>query len=298
MNITVSGGTGLVGRRLLQLLAADGHTLRVLGRNPGSNLPAGVTLSIWDAMAGEPPAESLDGADAVVHLLGETVAQRWTPSVKRKIRESRVTGTRNLVRGLARLPGRPRTLVCASAVGYYGSRGDEVLTEASPPGSGYMPDLCRDWERAAREAEALGLRVVSIRIGAVLDPRGSALAKMLPAFKLGLGGRLGDGRQWMSWIHAADLAGLIRHALSNPVSGPVNGVSPNPVTNAEFARALAAALGRPAFFRTPAAVLRLMLGEMADILLASQRVVPEAAEASGFRFQFPRLDSALSDLLQ
>jgi len=298
VNITISGGSGLIGRRLLKLLGSDGHTLRVLSRHAGTNLPAGVALSVWDATRGEPPAESLQEADAVIHLSGESVAQRWTDAARSRIRETRVVGTESLVRALAKLPRRPQALVCASAIGYYGSRGDETLTEASPPGSGFLSELCQEWEKAARQAEELGIRVALIRIGVVLDPRGGALGKMLPPFKMGLGGKLGDGRQWMSWIHAGDLANLFRFAVLNPVAGPMNGVSPVAVTNADFTRALAAALHRPAIFPVPRPALQLLLGEMADMLLASQRVLPQAAELSGFRFQFPHLDNALSDLLK
>lgn len=297
VNITISGGSGLIGRRLLKLLGADGHALRVLSRHAGTNLPPGVALSVWDATRGDPPAESLQEADAVIHLSGENVAQRWTAAARQKIRDTRVEGTRHLVQALAKLPRRPQTLVCASAIGYYGSRGDEVLTEASAPGSGFLPEVCVAWENAAREAEALGMRVVLVRIGVVLDARGGALGKMLPPFKMGLGGKLGNGRQWMSWIHVADLAALFRHALQNPLAGPVNGVAPAPVTNTEFTRALGAALKRPAVLPVPQPALRLLFGEMAEMLLSSQRVLPQAAESSGFRFQFPRLEAALSDLL-
>jgi uncharacterized protein (TIGR01777 family) len=298
VNITISGASGLIGRRLMKVLAAEGHDLHVLSRHAGTNLPAGVRLSAWDPVRGEPPAESLSGADAVIHLAGEPVAQRWNPSVKQNISASRIDGTRNLVRALAKLAKRPQTLVCASAIGYYGSRGDEVLTEASEPGSDFLADVCVKWERAAREAEALGIRVVSVRTGIVLDARGGALARMLPPFRMGAGGKLASGRQWMSWIHIADLAALFRHALLNPLSGPVNGVAPNPVTNADFTGALAAAVHRPAMFPVPALALKLMFGEMAEVLLSSQRVLPKAAEAAGFRFQFNSLEAALAELLK
>jgi len=282
----------------MKTLAAEGHQLHVLSRHAGTNLPAGVRLSAWDPVRGEPPAESLRDADAVIHLAGEPVAQRWNAMVKQRIAASRVEGTRNLVLALAKLPRRPQTLVCASAVGYYGSRGSEILTESSAPGSDYLAEVCAAWERNAREAESLGIRVVSIRIGIVLDARGGALARMLPPFRLGLGGRLAGGSQWMSWIHIADLAALFRHALLHPLSGPVNGVAPAPVTNAEFTRALAAAVKRPALFPVPAVALKLLFGEMSEALLASQRVLPRAAESAGFRFQFANVAAALADLLQ
>jgi uncharacterized protein (TIGR01777 family) len=298
VNITISGASGLIGRRIMTVLAAEGHKLHVLSRDSGINLPAGVGLSAWDPVRGEPPAESLSGADAVIHLAGEPVAQRWNAEVKQKISSSRIEGTRNLVRAIAKLQKRPQTLVCASAIGYYGSRGDEVLTESSAAGSDFLAEVCAGWERAAREAEALGMRVASIRTGIALDARGGALARMLPPFRMGAGGKLAGGGQWMSWIHIADLAALFRHALLNPVSGPVNGVAPNPVTNTEFTRALGAALHRPAMFPVPAVALKLMFGEMAEVLLSSQRVLPKSAEAAGFRFQFTGLDAALADLLK
>jgi uncharacterized protein (TIGR01777 family) len=298
VNITISGASGLIGRRLIKMLAADGHQLHVLSRHAGTNLPAGVRLSAWDPVRGEPPAESLNGADAVIHLAGEPVAQRWNAQVKQKIAASRVDGTRNLVNALGKLSKRPQTLVCASAIGYYGSRGDEVLTETSAPGSDFLADVCAKWEQAAREAESLGLRVASVRTGIVLDARGGALARMLPPFRMGAGGPLASGRQWMSWIHIADLAALFRHALLNQVSGPMNGVAPNPVTNADFTRSLASAVRRPAFFPMPALALKLMFGEMSEVLLASQRVLPKAAEAAGFHFQFTDLGAALADLLK
>lgn len=298
MNLTISGASGLIGRRLMKTLAADGHALHVLSRHAGTNLPPGVRLSSWDPARGEPPAESLRDADAVIHLAGEPVAQRWNPAVKQKISASRVESTRNLVLALSKLPKKPQTLVCASAIGYYGSRGDEVLTESSAPGSDYLADVCVQWEKAAREAEALGIRVVSVRTGIVLDARGGALARMLPPFRMGVGGKLASGRQWMSWIHIADLAALFCHALQNPVSGPLNGVAPNPVSNADFTRALAAAVHRPALFPVPALALKLLFGEMSEVLLASQRVLPKAAEAAGFRFQFADLGPALADVLK
>jgi uncharacterized protein (TIGR01777 family) len=298
VKITISGASGLIGRRLLKSLAAEGHSLHVLSRHAGTNLPGGVKLTSWDPARAEPPADSLRDADAVIHLAGEPVAQRWNDDVKRKIRESRVAGTSNLVQALAKLPTRPKTLVCASAVGYYGSRGDETLTESSAPGSDYLAEVCKAWEKAAQDAESLGMRVVRVRTGLVLDPRGGALARMLPPFKLGIGGKIASGRQWNSWIHIEDLAGIFHLALTGPVQGPVNGVSPNPVTNADFTRALAAAVKRPAIFPVPAFGLKLMFGDMAEILLASQRALPKAAEAAGYRFRFSNVDAALADLLK
>jgi uncharacterized protein len=298
MKITISGASGLIGRRLMKSLAAEGHSLHVLSRHAGTNLPAGVKLSSWDPARAEPPADSLRDADAVIHLAGEPVAQRWSDEVKRKIRESRVEGTSNLVQALAKLNTRPKTLVCASAIGYYGSRGDETLTESSAPGNDFLAEVCQAWEKAAQDAESLGMRVVRVRTGVVLDPRGGALPRMLPPFKLGVGGKVGSGRQWMSWIHIEDLAGIFQFALTGPVAGPVNGTAPNPVTNAEFTRALGAALKRPTIFPMPAMALQVLFGEMAGIVLASERVLPKAAEAAGYRFRFPHVGAALADLLK
>jgi uncharacterized protein (TIGR01777 family) len=262
------------------------------------NVPPGVRLSVWDPMKGQPPRESLENADAVVHLAGEPVAQRWTPEVKRRIRESRVEGTRRMVEALSSLPRRPGVLVSASAVGYYGSREDELLDESSPPGAGFLPEVCAGWEKEAQAATGLGVRVATIRIGVVLDSRGGALARLLLPFRLGVGGRLSSGQQWMSWIHLADLAEQFRFVLDNPVAGVWNGVAPVPVTNREFTKELAHALHRPALFPMPGLALKAMFGEMSEVLLGSQRVAPRAAQAAGFRFRFPQLGPALADLLR
>jgi uncharacterized protein (TIGR01777 family) len=297
VKIAITGASGLIGRRLLKALAAEGHTLHVLSRHAGTNLPAGVKLSSWDPVKNEPPAEALNDADAVIHLAGEPVAQRWTAESKRRIRDSRVQGTRNLVEAILRMSGRPKVLINASAVGYYGSRGDEILTESSRPGTGYLADVCVEWEREALRAATAGVRVVPVRIGIVLDPRGGALQKMLPPFRMGAGGKIAGGGHWMSWIHIDDLVGIIVAGLSNTWNGPVNGVSPQPVTNADFTRALASAVKRPAMFPVPAFGLKMLFGEMSEILLASQRVMPKVAESAGFRFRFPELPAALANLL-
>ena len=275
MNISISGASGFIGRHLLKSLATAGHSPRALSRHA-------------------PPAES----DVVIHLAGEPIAQRWTAEAKRRIRESRVAGTSNLVEALGRLPHRPEALICASAIGYYGSRGDEILTESSAPGSGFLPEVCVAWEREAQAAEAFGMRVVRVRTGIVLDSNGGALVRMLPPFRMGVGGRLGTGRQWMSWIHLEDLAALFQFAVESQVRGPLNAVAPHPVTNADFTRELALALRRPAMFPVPEFALRLLFGEMAGVLLDSQRVAPAAAEAAGFRFRFPQLAAALAALLR
>jgi uncharacterized protein (TIGR01777 family) len=298
VNITLSGASGLIGRRLLKVLAKDGHALTALSRHAGTNLPPNVRLSVWDPARSEAPIDGLREADAVIHLSGASVAQRWNAQVKHDIRESRVVGTRNLVQGLANLPRKPQVLICGSATGYYGSRGDEVLTESSTPGNDFLAEVCVEWEKEAMAAEALGIRVIRVRTGIVLDPRGGALQRMLSPFKMGVGGKLGTGKQWMSWIHLDDLAALFQFGLTNPVRGVINGTAPNPVTNSDFTRALASAVHRPAIFPVPAFALKLLFGEMGDVLLGSQRVTPKAAQAAGFAFRFPELAPALTDLLK
>jgi uncharacterized protein (TIGR01777 family) len=296
VNIAITGASGLIGRRLVETLLAQGHSLHLLGRKAAQERP-GVCSSVWDPEGGPPAAEKLRETDAVIHLAGEPVAQRWTAGAKRRIRDSRIVGTRRLVEGLAGLQRRPQVLIAASAVGYYGNRGDEILDESARPGSGYLAEVCVGWEREAVAAEDLGIRVARIRIGLVLDRGGGALGRMLPAFRLGVGGRLGGGKQWLSWIHLADLAELFGHVLENSLGGAWNGVAPNPVTNADFTRVLGQVLRRPAVLPAPEVALRLLFGEMSEILLASQRAVPEAAQSTGFRFRYPELAPALSNLL-
>jgi len=298
VRITISGASGLIGRRLLKLLTTEGHTVGVLSRHAGMNMPGGVKVWAWDPMKGEPPAEGLRDINAVVHLAGEPIAQRWTEESKRRIRDSRVDGTRNLVQALSKLSTPPEALICASAVGYYGSRGDEILEESSAPGNDYLAEVCVAWEREAQAAESLGIRVVQVRTGVVLDARGGALGKMLPPFKMGVGGKIGNGRQWMSWIHHEDLAGLYRFALSNPLHGAINAVTTQPVSNAQFTQELGLALKRPTLVPVPGFALRLMFGEMASVLLGSQRAVPRTAEAAGYRFRYPKLASALENVLR
>ena len=298
MNITVTGATGFIGNRLVHDLLRAGHRIHALGRKRSADLPHAVGFSEWQSTEAEPPPESLAIADAIVHLAGEPVAQRWTPEVKGRIRTSRVDGTRKLVNALTKQSHQPRVLVCASAIGYYGSRGDEVLAETSAPGRDFLSQVVVDWEQAAREAEAVGIRVVSLRFGVVLGKDGGALAKMLPPFRLGLGGRLASGQQWMSWIHVDDVIGLIRFSLDNSSArGPMNATSPNPVTNADFTRELAAAVHRPAIFPVPRFALNLLFGEMAEVILGSQRVLPKATQSAGFQFQYPELRPALVRLL-
>jgi uncharacterized protein (TIGR01777 family) len=295
--IVVTGASGFIGRRLLKNFITAGYEIRVLSRHAGTNLPPGVKLFAWDPLQGPPPAESLRDAGVVVHLAGEPVAQRWSDSVKQLIRDSRVVGTRNLVAGLKAMKRPPDALISSSAVGYYGSRGDEVLKESAGPSDTWLSEVCVEWEREAEAASGLGVRVAPIRTGLVLDPRGGALQQMLPPFRMGVAGKLGHGTQWMSWIHLADLASLFQFAVETPVRGPMNGVAPYPVINADFTQELAKVLHRPALFSVPMAALKLLYGEMAEVLLSSQRAIPAAAEAAGFRFRFPQLGPALANLL-
>ncbi|HTM49722.1 MAG TPA: TIGR01777 family oxidoreductase [Bryobacteraceae bacterium] len=299
MNITITGATGFVGRRLIARLGEEPHQLHVLARSTAVRFgDTAVWISRWDPEKEDPPEESLINADAVVHLAGEPVAQRWTPEAKKRILDSRVQGTRRLVNALSTRSKRPAALICSSAVGIYGSRGGEVLTESSAPGSGFLADVCKEWEEQARLAESLGIRVARIRTGIVLGKGGGALRKMLPPFKAFLGGRIGSGDQWMSWIHIDDLVGIISHALRNPISGAFNGTAPNPVTNAEFTRQLASVLGRPAVFPVPGFALKALFGEMAEMLLGGQKALPRAAEAAGYKFRYRDLEPALADILK
>ncbi len=298
MNITVTGATGFVGSRLVRTLLDAGHAIHALGRKRSADLPVAAQFSEWRAAQSEPPPASLRNADAVIHLAGEPVAQRWTAETKQRIRASRVDGTRNLVNALSKLPHPPQVLVCASAIGYYGARGNEILTENSPPGDDFLSRVAVEWEQAALAAGSLAVRVVPLRFGMVLGTDGGALAKLLPPFRLGLGGPLASGRQWMSWIHIDDVIALILFALDNSqVHGPLNATAPQPVTNSQFTRILARQLHRPAILPVPRFALKLLFGEMAEVILASQRVLPQAAQSAGFHFQYPQLGPALARLL-
>ena len=294
MRILVSGASGLIGRSTTAALAADGHEIVPLVRGSGLD---GIR---WDPRAGVFDAAAAEGAHAVVHLAGENVASgRWTAERKRAIRDSRVHGTRLLAEGLAVLSRPPSVLVTASAVGIYGDRGDEIVDEASSTGAGFLADVCREWEAATSPALDAGIRVVHVRFGVVLDRSGGALAKMLPIFRLGLGGKVGSGSQWMSWIALEDAVGILRHALGTDLSGPVNAVAPEPVRNTDFTRALGNVLGRPTAIPVPAFALRLAFGEMADAtLLASTRAVPSRLLESGYRFRAPTIDAGLAAALR
>ena len=307
LKIAVTGASGLVGQALVRQWSAH-HAIVAIGRRPPG--PAGAIMrgatpsqfAAWDPGAGTLDPRALEGAGAVVHLAGESLAaRRWDAALKERVRASRVLGTQLVARAMAAQPVRPRVLVCASAIGYYGNRGDEILTEDSAPGVGFLPDTCRAWEAAADAAREAGIRVVHVRIGIVLARTGGALAKMLPPFRMGAGGTLGSGRQWMSWISLADLVQVFDRALhDDTLDGPLNAVAPTPVTNAVFSRALAAAVHRPALCRVPATVLRLILGaERADaLLLSSTRVMPARLQAAGHPFQHEDVATALREILR
>lgn len=293
MRALVTGATGFIGRRLLERL----ESAVVLTRRPEQfgAPPAGMEVFGWDPMTQTPPEAALRGVEVVFHLAGEPVAEgRWTAKKKARIRDSRRVGTANLVRGLAAASERPRVLVSASAIGYYGDRGDEIVDETAAPGDDFLAEVCRLWEWAAGEARRIGVRVVNPRIGIVLGADGGALKKMMLPFKLGLGGRLAGGRQWMSWVHVDDLVGLLLHAAAtSEIDGPMNAVAPHPVSNGDFTRELAAAMHRPALLPAPGIMLKLAMGQFAEVLLASQRVVPSVALRTGYEFKFADLGPAL-----
>jgi uncharacterized protein len=293
--ILVSGVSGPIGTALLPSLKIRGYEVTRLVR--GST--AGDGQVPWDPARPIPP-EVVSGFDAVIHLAGESIVGRWTADKKLKIRDSRVVGTANLARALAQAKNKPQVFICSSAVGVYGDRGDEVLNEESAPGQGFLPDVCREWEAATQPAIDSGIRTVQIRTGVVLSPTGGALGKMLTPFKMGVGGRIGNGRQWMSWIDVQDMVGAIHHILkSDLLHGPVNLVAPKPVTNTEFTQTLASVLSRPAIFPVPAFVVKLVFGEMGEtVLLGSQRVEPAQLVGSGYPFRFSDLRASLQTMLK
>jgi uncharacterized protein (TIGR01777 family) len=294
MRIAVTGSMGLIGSALVADFVADGDTVTRVARRGGHAVRGAVVF--WDPAAGWIDAAALEGHDAVIHLAGESIAGWWTEGKKARIRESRVKGTALLSETLARLARPPRTLLCASAVGYYGARPPaEVLDETSPPGTGFLAETVMRWEEATRPAAAAGIRVVNLRFGTVLSREGGALAAMLPLFRLGLGARFGNGEQILSWIARSEVPSIVRHVLAHPdLSGPVNVVSPCPVSNGYFTTALAHALHRPAFLRVPATIARLVLGEMADeMLLSGARAEPRRLLESGYHFLYPELEGAL-----
>lgn len=297
MKILVTGASGFIGSALVPFLARAGHVVTRLTRRPGASPPGEPR---WDPATGAIDPTVIEGFDAVVHLAGEDISSgAWTREKKRRIRDSRVDGTSLLARALAGLARPPATLACASAIGYYGDRADERLDESSAPGTGFLASVCRDWEAAATPARSAGIRVTHLRFGVVLSPSGGALAKMLGPFRRGAGGPIGGGRQYVSWIALDDALAAIRHALvTRALDGAVNVASPNPVTQAEFAKTLGHALGRPTLLSVPGFAVKLVLGEMAgETILASQRLTPARLLATGYAFEFPRLDAALRHLL-
>lgn len=299
MKILISGATGFIGSRLCQTLAAAGHTPVALSRNADSAKRRVASLQQafnWQPASGPPPLDAFEGVDAVVSLAGESLAGRWTANKKRAIRDSRILGMRHLVDAVSQLSSKPKALVSMSAVGYYGDRGKERLTEDSPSASDFLGQLCADWEAEATRAEELGVRVVRLRPGIVLGP-GGALARLLPVFKLGMGGPLGSGQQWWSWVHLDDVVGLIAYSLEHQIDGPINATTPSPVRQRDFARTLGRVLRRPALMPAPAFMLRLMLGEVAGGLLASLYVLPKRAQEAGYSFRFTDLEAALRDIL-
>ena len=295
MKILIAGSSGLIGSALVTRLKQERHQVSRLVRRP----PASADEIQWDPAIGTIDEARLEGIEAVIHLGGVSIAgKRWNDAYKREIRDSRVNSTRLLSEALARMPQKPAVFLCASALGYYGERGDEVLTEDAPKGDGFLPDITAEWEAATAPASEAGIRVCNMRIGVVLSKTGELPRSLLLPFKLGLGGKLGNGRQYMSWIHIDDVVGAFTHALSAPsLHGPVNLSSPNPITNAEFTRALARVLSRPAIFTVPRFALRVAMGELAEFALASSRMQPERLEESGFNFRWEDVESALRDIL-
>lgn len=293
--ILVSGVSGPIGAALLPSLRTSGWSVVRLVRGTA----AGAGQVAWDPAEPLEP-EAVSGFDAVIHLAGETIFGRWTADKKRRIRDSRVAGTSNLAQALARAEEKPKVFVCGSAIGYYGDRGEEVLSEESAPGTGFLAQVCQEWEEATMPAVQADIRTAHIRTGIVLSAKGGALGAMLAPFKMGLGGRTGNGRQWMSWIDVQDMVGAIHHILKNDLlQGPVNMVAAKPVTNAEFARTLAGVLGRPAIFPMPAFAVKLVFGEMGEeLLLGSQKVEPSKLISSGYPFRYRELTGSLDGLLK
>lgn len=307
MKLFVTGGTGLVGSRLIAKLLERQDSVVVLSRRPAAARERfGQTCTVveGDPVQTGPWMDAVADCDAVINLAGENLfARRWNDSFKTLLRDSRIKGTDNIVQALSRKPqtaaGQPKVLVSTSAIGYYGPHGDEEIDETGAPGTDFLAKLCADWEKAAQAACGHGIRTVIVRVGVVLDKAGGALAQMLTPFKLCVGGPVGSGRQWMSWVHHEDLVGIFLLPLAKPeIAGPLNGTAPEPVTNKEFSTALGKALGRPSFMPTPGFGLRLMLGEVAELITTGQRVLPKQALAQGYSFKYPQIDQALRDVLR
>lgn len=297
-NILLTGASGFIGSELVRELLAQQHKLTILSRNPATSTGLfgnKVSVVSWDFNS----PLNLPACDHLIHLSGEPIfGHRWTSSFKAKLRSSRIIPTRELVQAIGRAQVKPQSFICASAVGFYGDRGDEWLEESSSGRSDFLAELCHDWEKAASPATSFGTRVAFLRIGIVLGRGGGALEKMLPPFKAGVGGRIGNGKQWMSWVHVKDMTAAIRHVMNtSSLSGPINVVSPQPVTNKDFSHTLGQTLHRPAFLPVPTLALRLAMGEVASVLTSSQRVKPRALLESGFQFQYEELHNALSQLV-
>lgn len=297
MNYLLTGATGFVGSKLVDTLLHEGDSVNYLGRKRSKSLDSRAAFHHWDGLS-LPPLDTIAKVEAVVNLAGEPISQRWSKDVKERIYESRVEGTRQLVKAMGQLRDKPSVLVSASAVGYYGERGDEILTEASRVGVGFLADVSSDWEKEAVRAREFGVRVVLIRIAVVLGKNGGALKPMLVPFRLGIGGKFGNGQQWMPWIHLEDLTDLLRFAAQNSnVEGPLNASAPNPITNREFTHAMAKAVHRPAIMPVPKFALNALLGELAGSVVGSQRVVPARTQAAGFQFKHPDIGATLRELV-
>ncbi len=298
MNIVIAGGTGFIGRPLAESLATEGHQVTVLSRHPG-DLRGNPKWRLWDGATQGAWREAIESAEAVVNLAGENIAEsRWSEARKASLRESRLSSTLAIVSSIASAQSPPKVLINASAIGYYGDCGNQVLDEASGPGTGFLPELCADWEKEASKAIPLGVRTIYLRIGIVLAAGGGALAKMLPAFKMCAGGPLGGGKQWMSWISRRDLISIIRFLLTSDIEGPVNATSPNPVSNHDFSKTLAASLRKPCWLPVPEFVLGMVLGEMSDLLVNSQRVLPHKLMGGDYKFRDPDLRPTIDACLR
>jgi len=301
MKILVTGATGFIGQKLCEVLSQSGHHLVGLSRSVDSakqKLPDLSEVFSWDPEREYAPMEAFDGVEAVIHLAGESVVGRWSKEKKQRIYDSRVLGTKHLVGSMMKAEDKPQILISTSAIGFYGDRGDDALSESEPADNDFLAQVCKDWEVEANRASDANIRVANLRVGIVLGSGGGALDAMLLPTKLGAGGPLGSGKQWWSWVHVADVIGLIEHLLQSDIDGPVNATAPNPVRQKEFAQALGRVLNRPSFLPAPSFALKTILGEFSVELLSSKKVLPQKAQNSGFVFKFPELEAALINLLK